>query len=201
MRAFERGKRTGARGLTARRHRCNPHLKVYKDLKTRTMPSQSLRGERLLPVDSGKRDAGSHRRSGRSVRVRRESVGRRFDETVATVVSRRVLVLSLPSGLAEEAIVLCPGAAKVRLAQHRQLVRELGGLASDRLHRPPDRVRHTIWRDAQYSPNQAVSCTHEQLAARAGTGAVANHSRYWRPQTPRTDRSAPIGTPNHCDRC
>jgi len=89
------------------------------------------------------------------------------DETVATVRSSSARICALPYTAFEEEVIACPEAARRLLAAHRQWLRELGGLASDQMHRPATRIRHALWRDTHDEPDHAVSYTHETLAAHA----------------------------------
>lgn len=91
------------------------------------------------------------------------------DETVAAAQAGGASVCSLPYRLFEDSIVAHPNAVRFLLAEDRTLVRQLGGLTSDRLHGPADRVRHTLWRDTQAAPDHSVFYTHELLARKAGT--------------------------------
>lgn len=91
------------------------------------------------------------------------------DVTAVAVRDPETLLCTFPLPALEEAIVGCPAAVKLYVAQFRRVIHELGGLASDRLHDPGTRVRHTLWRDTRLSRDRSVSYTHEALAARATT--------------------------------
>lgn len=92
-----------------------------------------------------------------------------IDETVATAAASRTVICSLPREAFDAVTSTCPQAVMLLRSRYRQLVRELGGLTSDRLYGPESRIRHTLWRDARLRGGAAVSYTHEQLAARATT--------------------------------
>jgi CRP-like cAMP-binding protein len=74
----------------------------------------------------------------------------------------------MPYQAFEEEVIACPEAARRLLSAHREWLRELGGLASDQMHRPATRIQHALWRDTHDLPGHAISYTHEALADRAG---------------------------------
>jgi CRP-like cAMP-binding protein len=92
------------------------------------------------------------------------------DETVSTAVARKNVICSLPRDAFTVAVDGCPLASRLLREYEGALIRELGGLTSDRLHRQPEvRIRHTLWRDTRDAPDRAAAYTHEELACRATT--------------------------------
>jgi hypothetical protein len=91
------------------------------------------------------------------------------DQTVAATLAQNNILCSLPSDAFDAATAECREAVKLLRESDRALIRELGGLASDRMHTPANRVRHTLWRDTRDAADHSVVYTQEFLAARATT--------------------------------
>jgi hypothetical protein len=125
------------------------------------------RGELLFGVTAGSVSISFQSLAGKQILVCAIGAGGTFelrvggwagvDATVATALVQTTAVCSMPYPVVEEAVVGCPAAAKVFIEQERQLVRELGGLTSGRLHGPAGRVAHTLWRDRRPAPDNSMT--------------------------------------------
>lgn len=88
------------------------------------------------------------------------------DETVLSVISAEAVVWFAPFAAFQGAV---GKVAAMLFRRCHDWLREVGGLASDGMHRPRARICHTLWRDARHSGSAAISHTHEELAARSCT--------------------------------